>query len=173
MNRRELRDLSRGMSFGQRAGRLQGKTRDIAFVDALLEFEPWVSGVDDNNPNERQIFEEAKQSRLRDLNGPLLDAIAARESTESEILMVANVIRGDIAADSGLESREFEEACKQVESGIGAFWLKRDKDASGAEVIYVLVPDGQGFRGRIASPDEQRDGHFFQNHSEYLASRAA
>jgi hypothetical protein len=173
MNRRELRDASRAMTLGQREMRMIGKTRSTDFLDAILEQEPWVSGIDIYNPNELQIWEEAKQERLKDLHGPLLESIAARETVESEALMVANVVRGDIAADSGLESREFEEVAKAVETGVNAHWLRKDKDANGNEVIYVLVPEGGGFRGQIADAETVRNGHFFKNHEEYLASRAA
>jgi hypothetical protein len=103
----------------------------------------------------------------------LLATIAARESVESEALMVVNKVLGDIAADSGLEPREFEAEVKAVENGIGSVWLKREKDFSGVERIYVLVPDGGGFRGEIASPDALQNGHFFASHEEYLAARAA
>jgi hypothetical protein len=104
--RRELRDASRAMTPGQRAAKLSGPTRSTAFIDALLEFEgdPWMSGVDVFNPNELEIFEAAKQSRLRELNGPLLDALEARASTEAEILMVLNIVRNDIAGDGNFQA---------------------------------------------------------------------
>jgi hypothetical protein len=171
--RKELRDLARNMSFGQRQMRMIGEHRDQNFIDALLELEPWCSGFDVHNPNELQLFEEARQSRLRDFNGPLLDTIAAREAVESEAMMILNVVGSDIAADSGLGSREFEEVAKAVESGIGAQWLKRDKDANGNEVIYVLVPEGGGFRGQIADAETVRNGRFFASFEEYQASRSA
>ena len=175
MNRRELRDRSFAMTPGQRAGLMTGKTRSVAFLDAILEFadDPWMAGINIHDPGEREIFEAAREERSRDLNGPLLDTIAARESVESEALMVVNVVRADLAADSGLESREFEAEAKAAESGVNAVRLKRSTDANGHEVIYELVPEGGGFRGRIASPDAVRNGHFFQNYEEYLASRAA
>src|SRR5258706_15395627 len=64
--RKELRDLARNMSFGQRQMRMIGEHRDQNFIDALLELEPWCSGFDVHDPNELQLFEEARQSRLRD-----------------------------------------------------------------------------------------------------------
>jgi hypothetical protein len=175
MNRREIRDASRAMTFGQRAAKLSGSARSVAFIDAVLEHvdDPWMSGIDIFNPNELQVFEEAKQSRLQDIHGPLLSTIAAREAVESEALMVANVVLGDLAADSRLDPREFEAEVKHVESGTGSVWLKRSTDANGHEVIYELVPEGGGFRGQIASPDALQNGHFFASHEEYLAARAA
>jgi hypothetical protein len=86
-------------------------------------------------------------------------------------LMVANVLRGDIAADSGLENREFEAEVKHVESGINAPWLRKDKDFDGNERIIVI--DVENHRGRVATPDEIRDGVFFKDLAEYQASRAA
>ncbi len=175
LNRKELRDASRAMSFGQRSMRMTGPTRSKAFIDAILEFEddPWVSGINIDNPNERELYEAAKESRLRDFHAQLLDQIAERESVEREARMIPTVVLNDIQSDSGLGRDAFEAEATAIESGVNAHWLKRDKDSAGNEVIYVLVPEGGGFRGRIASPEEVRDGHFFQNHEEYLASRAA
>jgi hypothetical protein len=173
MNRRELRDRSCQMTFGQRAMHMTGDTRSVDFIDAVLEQPAWVSGIDIHNPNELQIFEAAKQSRLQDIHGPLLATIAAREAVESETLMVVNKVLGDLAADSGLKPHEFEAEVKAVENGVGALWLKRDKNSAGEEVIYALIPEGGGFRGKIASPEEVQNGHFFQSHEEYQAARAA
>jgi hypothetical protein len=173
MNRRELRDASRAMSFGQRAALMSGPTRDRDFVDAVLEQAAWVSGINIYDPGELALYEGAKAERLRDLHGPLLDRIDERDAVEREVQMILDVARNDIAADSGLESREFEAEVKHVESGIGALWLKRDKNSAGEEVIYVLIPEGGGFRGKIASPEEAQNGHFFASHEEYQASRAA
>ena len=72
MNRRELRDASRAMTFGQRAALMSGPNRDPDFIDAVLEHEAWVSGIDVYNPNELQVYEAAKQERLRDLHGRCL-----------------------------------------------------------------------------------------------------
>jgi hypothetical protein len=171
LDRWKLRDRSLTMTFGQKAMRMTGPHRDKAFRDAVLEFAPWVSGFDEFEPNELKLYQEAKEEQDRELNGPLSDTITAREAVESEALMILDVVRGDIAA--GLEPREFEAEVKHVESGINAHWLKREKDFSGVERTYVLVPDGDGFRGEIASPDQVRDGHFFKSHEEYLAARAA
>ena len=170
MNRKELRDLARSMSFGQRQMRMLGEHRDVNFVDALLEHEAWVSGFDVFNPNERELFEAARQSRLRDLHGSLLDAIDEREAMEQEALMVVSVVRNDIQSDSGLESKDFEAEAKRIESKIDGPWLKRFVE-SGIEVIRVV--DLENHAARIATPDEIRDGKFYKDHAEYLADRAA
>jgi hypothetical protein len=94
--RRELRDRSVAMSFGQKAALLSGSTRDTNFIDAVLEQAAWVSGFDIHNPNELELYKAAGESRLRDLNGSLMDALEARAGTESEIMMVVNVVRNDI-----------------------------------------------------------------------------
>jgi hypothetical protein len=99
MNRRELRDRAASMNMGQRAALMSGPKRDTNFIDALLEQPAWVSGVDVHNPNEAELYEEARQSRLRDLNGPLMDALEARASVEAEVMMVFNVVRNDIQSD--------------------------------------------------------------------------
>jgi hypothetical protein len=67
LNRQEYRARSLTMSFGQRTMRMTGPRRSTAFLDAILEFEddPWMSGIDIDNPNEREVYEAAKQERLR------------------------------------------------------------------------------------------------------------
>ena len=45
------------------------------------------------------------------------------EAVESEAMMILNVVGSDIAADSGLEPREFEAEIKRVETGVNAHWL--------------------------------------------------
>jgi hypothetical protein len=175
LGRRELRDASRAMTSGQRAGHMAGPTRSKAFIDAVLEFDedPWMSGIDVFNPNELQVFEAAKQERLRDFHGPLLDTIAERESTESEAAMVPAVARVDIQDASGLESADFEAVAKPVESKAGAPWLKRYTE-NGVEVIRVVDFEAPGGPvGRIATEEEKRDGKYYRDHSEYLADRAA
>lgn len=97
---RELRDRSVSMTPGQRAGLMSGPGRDEDFIDALMERKPWVSGVNVNDPGELEIYEAAKESRLRDLNGPLMDALAARAGLEAEIKMVIDVVRGDLESDA-------------------------------------------------------------------------
>jgi hypothetical protein len=171
LNRRELRDRSVLMNFGQRAGLMTGPNRDKDFVDAVLEHEPWVSGIDKYNPNELQIYEAAKLERMRDLQGPLLDAIAERESTLSDAAMIVAVARVDIQGNSGLEIRDFEALAAPIESKVGAPWLKRFKDAEGNEIIHVV--DLEAHVARVATPDQVRDGKFYVDHAEYLADRAA
>ena len=100
MNRRELRDRSVAMSFGQRAALMSGPTRDPNFIDAITEQAPWVSGFDMHNPNDAELYEAAKQSRRADLNGELMPALEARARTEAEIAMVADVVRNDITSDA-------------------------------------------------------------------------
>jgi hypothetical protein len=96
MNRRELRDASRAMTFGQRTMRM---TTDKVFRDAVLEFAPWVSGFNESEPNELELYKEAKAAQERELNGPLMDALEARGNTEAEIMMVANIVTTDVKGD--------------------------------------------------------------------------
>jgi hypothetical protein len=98
--RREFRDRAASMNFGQRAALMSGPTRDTNFIDALLEQPAWVSGIDLRNPNEAEQYEEAKQSRLRDLNGELMTALEARASVEAEIAMVIDIVRIDLESDA-------------------------------------------------------------------------
>jgi hypothetical protein len=176
LKRQELRSTLRSMA---NAGQRELLLEDPAFADAMLEQPPALSGLQPQQIGEDKskgnhdylLVEAAKKRRLESLFGPQLAAIAAREAIESEALMIANVVRGDIAADSGLEPREFEAEVKAVESGVNAHWLRKDKDWDGNEKIYVI--DVQNHRSRIATPDEIRDGQFFKDLAEYQASRAA
>lgn len=98
--RRELRDRSCTMTPGQRAGLMTGPNRSVEFIDALLEQPGWVSGINIHEKGEREIFESAKEERLRDLNGPLVTALEARASVESEIAMVIDIVRNDLENDA-------------------------------------------------------------------------
>ena len=167
--RRDLRDAARGMTSGQRAGHMAGPTRSVAFVDALLEFEadPWIAGIDVHNPNELQVFEEAKSQRLRDLFGALLDQVAEREKTEREVRdLILAVARVDIQGASGLESKEFEAIARPIETRAGAPWMMED----GKTICEVVNGRAQYHLG---SPDELRDAVKYPNEAAYLASRAA
>jgi hypothetical protein len=103
--RRELRDRSAGMSFGQRSALMSGPTRDPNFIDAIAEQPAWVSGFDLHNPNELEQYEMAKESRRRDLNGELMPALEARAGVEAEIMMVVNMVRNDVTDAADLASR--------------------------------------------------------------------
>jgi hypothetical protein len=98
MNRRELRDRAASMSFGQRAALTSGPRRSVEFIDALLEQPAWVSGLDLDNPNEREVYEVMKAERERDLNPELMVALEARKSNDAEISMIANIIRTDVTS---------------------------------------------------------------------------
>jgi hypothetical protein len=168
MARRELRDASRAMTFGQRAGKLSGPTRSVAFIDSLLEFpdDPWMAGIDVFNPNELQVFEEAKEQRLRDLHGPLMDTIAERENTEIEAAMIPAVARVDIQAASGLEGKDFESIAVPIEKRAGAPWKMKD----GKTICEVVNGKAEYHLG---TPDELRDAREYPNLESYLADRAA
>lgn len=97
MRRAELRQLARGMSFGQREMYLTGARLDKDLVDACLEFAPWASGFSDD-PNELALYNAARESRLAEINGPLMAALEARAGTESEIMVIVNVIKNDVAS---------------------------------------------------------------------------
>jgi hypothetical protein len=159
--RRELREASRAMKFGQRTMRMTGARRSTAFLDAILEFEddPWMSGIDIDNPNELEVYELAKRERLRDFHGPLLDQIAERDSMEKEVRdLIIAVARGDIQNDSGLESRDFEALARPIETRQGAPWLRKEKDFDGNERVIVI--DVQNHRSRVATEREILDGKF-------------
>jgi hypothetical protein len=166
MGRRELRDRSLTMSFGQRAMRMTGPRRDLNFVDAILEFDPWVSGIDVDNPNELEIYETAKTERLRDFHAQLIDQIAERDATELEARMIVDTVRNDLAQDSGLDRREFEAFAKPIETRAGAAWKMEDK-----KTICEVVNGKPVYH--LGSEDELRDAKEYPNLAAYLADRAA
>jgi hypothetical protein len=96
--RRELRDRSCIMSPAQRAGKLVGPGRDVAFIDAVMEQPCWCSNINPYDKGELEIFETAKAERLRELNSELVRALDARGAVDAEISMVANIIRTDITS---------------------------------------------------------------------------
>jgi hypothetical protein len=169
LNRKELRDASRAMTFGQRSMRMTGPTRSKAFIDAVLEFEddPWMAGINLDDPGEREIFEAAKQERLRDFHGPLLDQIAARDATESEARMIPTVVRNDIQSDSGLEHKDFEAEAKRIETRADELWVTSDR----TQVVEVQ-PDGTAVYRPVASKEEAENSRVYSPQA-YQAARAA
>jgi hypothetical protein len=101
-NRQRYLDRFVGLSFGQKSALMSGPRRSVGLIDSILEFkdDPWMAGINIDNPNEREAFEMMKQERSRDLNGSLMDALEARAGNESEIAMIANVVKNDIASDA-------------------------------------------------------------------------
>jgi hypothetical protein len=170
LNRRELRDASRAMSFGQRAALMSGPTRDKDFVDSVLEQAAWVSGINTYDPGELELYEAAKAERLRDLHGPLIDQIEERDAVESEARMILDVARDDLKLHSGMEDRAFADFAKPIENRDSAPWLKRFTE-NGVEVVRVVDLENHG--ARIATEREILDGKFYKDHAEYLADRAA
>ena len=85
----------------------------------MLEFadDPWMSGINIYNKDELDIFEIAKEERLRDLHGPLIDQVADRESTESEAKMITGIVYNDLRADYGLD--DFEAIAKAIDYSLG------------------------------------------------------
>jgi hypothetical protein len=167
--RREMRDRSVLMTPGQRAAKLTGPHRSIAFIDSALEHidDPWMSGIDIYAEDQRQIFEIAKQERLQEHHAAVIPVIAERRAIESAALMPVNTIRGDIAIDSGLPQDVFEAEAKRIETKAGAPWLMDDGKTI-CEVVNGVTSYHQG------SEDELRDAKKYPGGAaEFLAARAA
>jgi hypothetical protein len=165
LGRQEIRAAMRGMPLGDRAALLVGDDADPRWVDAVLEQPPLLSGTP------KELYERALTQRLETLfkveiaEGEALDT----EIAESEAALT--VAKQDLAISSGLLEHEFEAMAAEVESKRNAPWLKRTTDIEG-NVIVEVVPL-RGGPGRIASPDDLRDGKFYADHAAWLADRAA
>jgi hypothetical protein len=120
--RAEMRDRSYDMTPLERMGLMSGPNRSVAFIDAVFETAPFVSGL--REKGELDVYAAAKEERLAELHGPLQDVIAARRGTESEIRMLDNMVWNDLASDSGLSREDFEAVAKQIESKATAEALK-------------------------------------------------
>jgi hypothetical protein len=79
-----------------------------------------MSGIDNFAPDQQEIFKVAREERLRDLHAPLMDEISQREAVEAEVAMVVNVVRNDLAHDSGLETLFEIRLCDAVPVASGA-----------------------------------------------------
>jgi hypothetical protein len=112
-------------------------------------------------------FKEAKESRLRDLFGLLIDQIAERKNTLQEVEMIVAVARGDIQHASNLAGPDFEAVARPIETRIGAPWVLEDK-----VTICEVKPDGTA-EYHAGSPDELRDAVAYPNLAAFLAARAA
>jgi hypothetical protein len=162
--RGEMRAAIKAMTLAERAAVLTGDKADAAFVDAVLEASPILSGLDSN------LYEQIREQRL--------EALFAAESLEAESLSteieeaaaIFEIAKQDIAGASGLREHEYLALAKEVDSKRDAVWLKRERDMNGAEVVIVLEP--KSAKTRLADPDDLRDGKFYNNYVEYQAGAA-
>jgi hypothetical protein len=118
--RAEMRDKSYDMTAGERMALMSGPNR-IAYFDAISEQPLFMSGL--REKGELDVYAATKEERLRELCGPLQDAIAARDGSEREILMVDDMLRNDLLSDSldsGLSREDFEAEAKAFESKVAA-----------------------------------------------------
>ncbi len=76
-----------------------------------------------------------------------------------------------MAVRSGLQTHQFEQFVKPIETKVNAPWLRQEKNHAGEERIIVV--DLERHTGRPATPDEIRDGKFYKDHAEFLQDRAA
>jgi hypothetical protein len=94
--RAEMRDKSYDMTPQERMGLMSGPDR-IAYFDSISEQPLFMSGI--REKGELDVYAGLKTERLRDFHGQLQDTIAKRQSTESEILSVDNMVLNDLASD--------------------------------------------------------------------------
>jgi hypothetical protein len=136
--------------------------------DAVLREKPWVSGF--REKGELDVYAATKQERLAELHHGLQDAIAARKGTESEILMLDNMVRNDLASDSvdaGLPRADFEDEVKAFESKVAA-------EAPKAPPEDRTRPTTSALDGEAAYQAELReiDARFYQRVDEILSGSA-
>jgi hypothetical protein len=153
---------------------------DPAFADAMLEQPPVLSGlflaedfkgtISPEIQRDRDIVAAAKEKRLAGMFGRELEEIAALEQTVAEANMIADIAKGDLQSNSGLEPRVFEEFVKPVETKQNAPWLRKFVE-NGREIVRVV--DLETNRAHVASEREILDGKFYKDHAEYLADRSA
>lgn len=163
--RQEIRSALRGMSLADRAALLVGDDADPRFVDAVLEQPPLLSGTP------KELYERALTQRLE---GLFKAEIAEGEALDTEIAeaeAALTVAKQDLARASGLPQHEFEKVATEVYAKRDAPWLKRTTDIEGNAMV-VVVPL-KGGAGRIAGPEDLRDGKYYNNLSAYEADRAA
>jgi hypothetical protein len=163
--RAEVRAAMRGMSLADRAALLVGDDADAGWVDAVLEQHPLLSGTP------KELYERALTQRLE---GLFKAEIAEGEALDTEIAeaeAALTVAKQDLARSSGLLEHEVGMVETQVYAKRNAPWLKRTTDSEG-NVMVVVVPL-KGGAGRIAGPEDLRDGKYFNSLQEYQADRAA
>jgi hypothetical protein len=164
LRRQELRATLRGMDTGARALAI---ANDESFADALLETAPVVSGL---LPAEKFIVDAAREKRLESLYGPQLAEITELEATVTDANMIANLARNDLQLHSAMEPREFNEFVKPIENRQAAPWLLKNGDA-----IVRVRPELRGTPQlhQPATPEEIREGVYYDSEAAYAASRAA
>jgi hypothetical protein len=163
--RQEMRGAVKGMSLSERAAILLGDHADVAFVDAVLEASPILSGLDSS------LYEGVREQRLEGLFGAESLEAESLSTQIQESNAIFELARQDIEGASGLQPYEFAALAKAVAERKDAVWLKRERDMNGAERVIVLEP--KSAKTRLAEPDDLRDGKFYDNYAAYQADRAA
>jgi hypothetical protein len=164
LRRQELRAALRGMDAGQRAILI---ANDPQFADALLEQHSSLSGL---LPAEKFIVDNAKEARLSALFGAELAEIEELQETVAQANMIADMARNDLQLHSGMEQPVFAEFVRPIENRQAAPWLLKSGDS-----IVRVRPELRGTPQlhQPATPEEIREGIYFESESAYQASRAA
>jgi hypothetical protein len=164
MLRSELRSALRAMSLGEKAAVLLGEQADAAFVDATLEAPGLLSGVDP------QMFEQVREQRLETMFSAESFEAEALSDQIAEAQAGLEIARGDVSRAANMPQWEFEQLATEIAEKRYAPWLKRDV-SNGTEQIVVVRPGQTHYP--VATPDDLRDGKYYNSLSEYQADRAA
>jgi hypothetical protein len=159
-------DLSYDMTPLERMGLMTGPGRDPDFIDSVSREKPWHSGF--REKGELDVLAAAKTERLAELFGPLQATIAERESEESEIRMLDNMVRGDLlidSVDSGLSRAEFEAEAKAIESKPAAEAPKAPPDRTRSAAPEI--------EARYLAEMQEIDARFNRRVDEILSGSAA
>jgi hypothetical protein len=167
IRRQEIRSLLNEMPAAKQAEYFaRHKKLPAEVVDAVLEMPAEFCGV----APERQ--EWLRQSVLAAQYGPELAEITQIEEAISAAESTVEIGRDELRLEvGGLSVDDFNTLAATIEAKQPKVpWLRKFKDAGGAEVVRVITPEKGNHTPQIATPEQIAAGSFFENYDAYVAA---
>lgn len=148
----EVRQMVRAMDPIARLSFALGAT-DERIADAILTAPATLSGLDDHS------FDQVSETVLKRRFGPQMAAVDALQDALDAAKAATDVLMNDMRVASGLDERQFSQACGADPVG-GISWLLND----GSRVLRVTPgTDGKNTTYRPATPGEISVGKYYAN----------
>jgi hypothetical protein len=163
-----LQDYLSSLDPGQREA-LALTTTDRRILEAIVFAPPELSGFVGNLA---PAFKKVEARYLEVTHSAELKSIAAAEAVMAEASAAAQIVRDQIQQTVGMNDREFAAVMEPIERKVGAPWLVKIKGGSG-EILRVRPEKcGTAEFQTPATPEEIRDGVFYESDAAYQAARA-
>lgn len=168
MRRAEIRNFLRAMKGNDQKNYFAryGDNLPNEVAMAILEMPPELSGV----PKSRHDL--LTERALANRHGPEIAEIAELGEAIAAAESAVETGRDEVRLEVGvLDERKFDEMAAPIEAKHNAPWLRRSKNASGAEEIRTVDLDKGVLR--LATPEEIASGIEYHNYEHFMEGKAA